>query len=233
MGDLDTGPSDSKTEPDATTSNALGSETVSVSVPPPSPPPPPPPLYSPHTLIQPQPQPQPQPQSQPQLQSQSNTYMDPSVYSHSLSNTQTPHPLSQNAVNANANANAAVQYLLSPPAPAMPSVAKDILMANALSAIRLAEQMAATCTDAAVIRRWYHTAFVYLEVLRAFSELPPELESRRRQARLCTRLCSRLLHNLVQEHDSGSCSVSDEYSVNVGKVLGSGNYGTVCLAEHR
>ena len=120
----------------------------------------------------------------------------------------------------------------SPPPPELPPEARDVLVAHALHAVTLAEEMMAH-EDPAHMRCWFHAAVVYFEVLRGFGDLAPDLDLQRRRVHRLARLCSHLHENCVMEHDAGGRRVGDIYILHAETVLGQGSYGTVCLATHR
>lgn len=119
-----------------------------------------------------------------------------------------------------------------PPPPELPDEARDVLTMHALHAIKLAEEMMQH-SDPLHMRRWFHAAVVYFEVIRAFGDLSPELDAQRQRVRRLARLCSHLRENCVLEHDSTSRCVTDVYELPSDRVLGRGSYGTVSLAIHR
>jgi calcium-dependent protein kinase len=120
----------------------------------------------------------------------------------------------------------------SPPPPELPLEARNVLTTHALHAIKLAEDMMQH-SDPLHMRRWFHAAAVYFEVIRSFGDLTPELDTQRQRVRKLARLCSHLHENCVAEHDAVSRRVTDVYDLPADRVLGRGSYGTVCLAIHR
>ena len=116
--------------------------------------------------------------------------------------------------------------------PELPPEARDVLVTHALQAIKLAEEMMQDA-DPLYMRRWFHAAVVYFEVLCSFGDLGPELDSQRQRVRRLARLCSHLHENCVVEHDAASRHITDIYNLHSDQVLGHGSYGTVCLATHR
>jgi len=119
------------------------------------------------------------------------------------------------------------------PLPAeLPLEDKNVLTTHAFHAIKLAEDMMHH-SDPLHMRRWFHAAAIYFEVIHSFGDLNPELDAQRQRARRLSRLCSHLHENCVAEHDAASCQVADVYEIPEGRVLGRGSYGTVCLATHR
>lgn len=120
----------------------------------------------------------------------------------------------------------------SPPPTELPPEARNVLTTHALHAIKLAEDMMQH-SDPLHMRRWFHAAAVYFEVIRSFGDLTPELDAQRQRVRRLARLCSHLHENCVAEHDAASRCVTDVYDLPADCVLGRGSYGTVCLAIHR
>ena len=120
----------------------------------------------------------------------------------------------------------------SPPPPELPLEARNVLTTHALHAIKLAEDMMQH-SDPLHMRRWFHAAAVYFEVIRSFGDLTPELDTQRQRVRRLARLCSHLHENCVAEHDAASRRVTDVYDLPADRVLGRGSYGTVYLAIHR
>jgi calcium-dependent protein kinase len=120
----------------------------------------------------------------------------------------------------------------SPPAAELPLEAQNVLTTHAFHAIKLAEDMMHH-SDPLHMRRWFHAAAVYFEVIRSFGGLNPELDAQRQRVRRLSRLCSHLHENCVAEHDAASRQVADVYEIPENRVLGRGSYGTVILAIHR
>lgn len=114
----------------------------------------------------------------------------------------------------------------------LPSDARCVLTSHALQAIKLAEDMMQH-SDPSHVRRWFHAAAVYFEVIRSFGDLSPELDSQRQRVRRLARLCSHLHENCVTEYDTSSLSVTDMYELPADMILGRGSYGIVSLAIHK
>jgi len=68
----------------------------------------------------------------------------------------------------------------------LPSEARNVLTSHALHAIKLAEDMMQQ-SDPLHIRRWFHTAAVYFEVVRSFGALAPELDAQRQRVQRLAR----------------------------------------------
>mmetsp|Transcript_32023 Transcript_32023/g.96336 ORF Transcript_32023/g.96336 Transcript_32023/m.96336 type:complete len:662 (+) Transcript_32023:689-2674(+) len=116
-------------------------------------------------------------------------------------------------------------------APEPPPEARLVLVTHALQTIRLAEEMMQDA-DPLYMRRWFHTAVVYFEVLCSLGELTPELDYQRHRVRRLARLCSHLYENCTIEHDAQT-QITDIYDMHSDHVLGHGSYGSVCLATHK
>ncbi|CAM9591447.1 unnamed protein product [Discosporangium mesarthrocarpum] len=81
--------------------------------------------------------------------------------------------------------------------------------------------------------RGFHSATVYLEVLKSFNALPPEYENQLSYARWRTYQCSHLLENIKHEYLDAETRVEDHYILHKDKELGRGTYGRVVAATHR
>ncbi len=114
---------------------------------------------------------------------------------------------------------------------------RNMLVQYALDAVFAAEDSSGNLTRREVARN-YHTAQVYLEVVKAYAGLPPDLDEMLRYCRWCTMRCGHLLQNIVHEYVDSDVRLEDHYIIDVESdgttaELGTGTYGHVMKVKHR
>jgi hypothetical protein len=110
--------------------------------------------------------------------------------------------------------------------------AEDILIAEAVGTLTLADQQYADDDHEAASRN-YHTATVYFRVLESMvPRLTPRVHGYLNYAATRTQESSQIFENLIHEHFEGLRCV-DFYEIVENKRLGKGSYGSVYLCRHR
>jgi calcium-dependent protein kinase len=109
-----------------------------------------------------------------------------------------------------------------------------LLVQFAQNAVEAADEMSDDSqTSRREKARLYHSAAVYLDVVKAFSGLPSDLEKTLEYCRFRTYQSSHLLQNIVHEHMESDVHLEDHYIVHDKHELGRGTYGRVLRVTHR
>ncbi len=115
---------------------------------------------------------------------------------------------------------------------------RNMLVQFALDAVIAAEDPDSNISRREVARN-YHSAQVYLDVVKAYSGLPPDLDEMLRYCRWRTMRCGHLLQNIVHEYVDSDVRLEDHYIVDLDgdgsgpSELGIGTYGRVMKVKHR
>ncbi len=114
---------------------------------------------------------------------------------------------------------------------------RNMLVQFALDAVIAAEDPDSDLSRREVARN-YHSAQVYLDVVKAYSGLPPDLDEMLRYCRWRTMRCGHLLQNIVHEYVDSDVRLEDHYIVDLegdgtSNELGIGTYGRVMKVKHR
>jgi len=108
---------------------------------------------------------------------------------------------------------------------------QELICSFAIKAIKQAEKLEESRANQVEIGRMFHTALVFLQVLKVFGGLTTKYQENLNYCYWKTRMCSHLLENRVLEHDQDS--IQDKYEIKENEILGRGTYGIVCTAIHR
>ncbi len=114
---------------------------------------------------------------------------------------------------------------------------RNMLVQFALDAVFAAEDSNGHLSRREVARN-YHSAQVYLDVVKAYSGLPSDLDEMLRYCRWRTMRCGHLLQNIVHEYVDSDVRLEDHYIVDLEgdgttTELGTGTYGRVMKVNHR
>ncbi len=114
---------------------------------------------------------------------------------------------------------------------------RNMLVQFALDAVIAAEDPDSNLTRREVARN-YHSAQVYLDVVKAYSGLPADLDEMLRYCRWRMMRCGHLLQNIVHEYVDSDVTLEDHYIVDLqgdgtSIELGTGTYGRVMKVKHR
>mmetsp|Transcript_54851 Transcript_54851/g.151182 ORF Transcript_54851/g.151182 Transcript_54851/m.151182 type:complete len:1189 (-) Transcript_54851:129-3695(-) len=124
----------------------------------------------------------------------------------------------------------------------LPLAGREMLMRHALHMVKIViVQEQNKGSHPLLLRRWCHTALVYLEVLRGQDELPIQLEAQRRKVHRLVRTWSHMHENMIHEvggstvtdNDLSSGRAFDAYAIDHEQLLGKGSFGTVVRAVHK